>query len=102
MGQGLRRWCWAWPAPAVSQQYQQELRHAPALCQGDGPAVAIQLTGHFRFHRPYQGEPLSRGRGGLAGKRALAQPGGTARARRGDADLHAGARCRQLCHRHPP
>ena len=32
-------------APAVAQQYQQELRHSVAPCQGQGPAVWINVTG---------------------------------------------------------
>jgi len=31
-------------APANAQHYQQELRHSAAVCQGDGPAVAITVN----------------------------------------------------------
>ena len=31
-------------APVHAQQYQQELRHAPAICQGAGPAVLLSVT----------------------------------------------------------
>ena len=45
MIRGLAAAALALAAPAAAQQYQQELRHSTAPCEGDGPAVAIQLTG---------------------------------------------------------
>ena len=32
-------------APVQAQRYQNELRHSPAVCQGTGPAVMLNITG---------------------------------------------------------
>ncbi len=56
--------------PASAQQYRQELRHSTTPCQGDGPAVWINVTDvaasrgtlRVQLYRGTEGDWLERGR----------------------------------------